>query len=89
MRKSSICWLTVMILVVTAMIGMLTGCTDKKAEDAAGKVIKVGYFPNMTHAQVLLPDRSQWSDSATERFKRRWGMGWPLRNIHSMRAPRR
>mgnify|MGYP000962543632 FL=1 len=54
MRKSSICWLTVMILVVTAMIGMLTGCTDKKAEDAAGKVIKVGYFPNMTHAQVLV-----------------------------------
>ena len=53
MSKNSICRLAVTIFVAAALLVMLTGC-GKKAEDAPGKVIKVGYFPNLTHAQALV-----------------------------------
>lgn len=43
------------LLAVVAIAGVMTGCGVRSAEsDQKGKVIRVGYFPNITHSQALL-----------------------------------
>ena len=53
MRNSGNCLLVIAILVVASLLVTLAGC-GKKAEDGPEKVLKVGYFPNLTHAQALV-----------------------------------
>lgn len=41
-------------MAITFIFTAITGCAGKKDENKTGQVIKVGYFPNITHAQVLV-----------------------------------
>lgn len=42
------------VLLAAAFLAAAAGCGNKKEEDKARPVVKVGYFPNMTHAQALV-----------------------------------
>ena len=51
MTRRSLC----VFLLLFTVAAVMAGCGDKAAEQGqSGKVIRVGYFPNITHSQALL-----------------------------------
>lgn len=51
MTRSILC----VFLMLFTVAAVMAGCGDKAAEQGqSGKVIRVGYFPNITHSQALL-----------------------------------
>lgn len=62
---------SILVLFIIAMIGIFSGCTDKK--NNLKIPVKVGFFPNITHAQALIgKDQGQYQKALGEKYIVQW-----------------
>lgn len=62
---------SILVLFIIAMIGIFAGCTAK--ENNLKTPVKVGFFPNITHAQALVgKDQGKYEKALGEKYSVQW-----------------